>query len=98
MPASPPWLVSATTGTVHADLRGVALAVASGAIASGVGYSFWYAALRGLQTTRAAVVQLSVPVLAAASAVVFLGEPISMRLALSGAAILGGVAIVLRAR
>ena len=78
--------------------RGIALPVASGAIASGVAYSFWYAALRSLRTTRAAVVQLSVPVLAAASAVAFLGEPISTRLALSGAAILGGVAIVLHAR
>jgi drug/metabolite transporter (DMT)-like permease len=92
------WLASATTGSAHADVRGTALAAASGAIASGVGYSLWYAALRGLTTTRAAVVQLSVPVLAAASAVVFLGEPISMRLALSGASILGGIAIVLRAR
>jgi drug/metabolite transporter (DMT)-like permease len=92
------WLVSATTGTAHADIRGIALATASGAIASGVGYSLWYAALRGLTTTRAAVVQLSVPVLAAASAVAFLGEPISVRLALSGVSILGGIALVLRAR
>ena len=92
------WVVAATKGNAHADLRGVALAVASGAIASGVGYSLWYAALRGLTTTRAAVVQLSVPVLAAASAVLFLGEPISPRLAWSGAAILGGIALVLRAR
>ena len=93
------WLVSAVaTGTTHANLRGLALASASGAIASGVGYSLWYAALAGLTTTRAAVVQLSVPVLAAASAVVLLGEPISVRLALSGVAILGGVALVLRAR
>ncbi len=92
------WIAPATMGAVHADLRGAALAVASGAIASAVGYSLWYAALRGMTTTRAAVVQLSVPVLAAASAVAFLGEPISSRLALSGAAILGGIALVLRAR
>jgi drug/metabolite transporter (DMT)-like permease len=96
--AALPWLFSATTGTAHANSSGIALAIASGAIASGVGYSLWYAALRGLRTTWAAVVQLSVPVLAAASAVAFLGEPISMRLALSGAAILGGIAIVFGAK
>ncbi len=82
----------------HASARGIALAVASGAVASGVGYSLWYAALRGLTTTRAAVVQLAVPVLAAVGAVALLGEPISLRLALAGVAILGGVATVLRAR
>ena len=92
------WIVSETMGIAHADLRGAVLAIASGALASGVGYSLWYAALRGLTATRAAVVQLSVPVLAALSAVAFLGEPISARLALAGAAILGGVAVVLRAR
>jgi drug/metabolite transporter (DMT)-like permease len=78
---------------IHA--RGVTLAVVSGAITSGVGYAIWYRALRGLRATQAAVLQLSVPVLAAIGAVVFLGETLGSRLAISGAAVLGGVAVAL---
>jgi drug/metabolite transporter (DMT)-like permease len=85
-------------GATHASLRGVLLACASGAIASGVGYSLWYAALPALTATRAAVVQLSVPVLAALGGVLLLGESLTMRLALSGAAILGGVSLAIAGR
>lgn len=74
-------------------LAGGLLAVASGALASGLGYATWYAALRGLTATRAALVQLSVPPLAALGAVLFLGEPVSLRLLLAAAAILGGIAL-----
>ena len=89
----------ATPGPAHVTGRGAALAVASGAIASGVGYSLWYAALPGLTATRAAVVQLAVPVLAAAGAVWLLGETLTPRLLASAAAILGGIALaVLRRR
>ncbi len=77
------------------ELAGVLLAIASGALASGVGYVIWYAALRGLSSTRAAIVQLSVPVLAAAGGVIFLAETISLRLALSAVLVLGGVALAL---
>jgi drug/metabolite transporter (DMT)-like permease len=82
----------------HASLRGVVLATASGAIASGVGYSIWYTALRGLTATRAAVVQLSVPVITAIGGVLLLGESLSGRLVVSALAILGGVAFVLTRR
>jgi drug/metabolite transporter (DMT)-like permease len=82
----------------HISPRGVALAVASGALASGLGYSFWYAALPHLSATRAAVVQLLVPVIAAAGAVLWLGESVSARLVLTSGAILGGVALTIRAR
>jgi drug/metabolite transporter (DMT)-like permease len=78
----------------HASWRGLLLASASGGLASGVGYSIWYSALRGLSATRAAVVQLSVPVLAATGGVLLLGEALSPRLVVSAAAILGGVAFV----
>lgn len=77
------------------DPVGAGYAAASGAVASGMGYAIWYVALRGLQTTSAAIVQLSVPVLAAAGGVAFLGEPVTLRLFLASAAILGGVAAVL---
>jgi drug/metabolite transporter (DMT)-like permease len=63
-----------------------------------VGYAVWYAALRGLTATRAATVQLIVPVLAALGGVAFLGEPITVRLVIAAAAILVGVALVLLRR
>jgi drug/metabolite transporter (DMT)-like permease len=79
--------------TTQLDLRGIVFAVLSGALASGMGYAIWYAALRGLTATRAAVVQLSVPVIAALGGVVILGERITLRLAISAVAVLGGIAL-----
>jgi drug/metabolite transporter (DMT)-like permease len=77
---------------------GAVLAIVSGALASGLGYAIWYAALRGLTVTRAATVQLSAPLIAAFGGVVFLAEPLSLRLLVASAATLGGVAIVLAQR
>ena len=77
------------------DAAGVALAVVSGAVTSGIGYVIWYAALNGLTAMRAATVQLSVPPIAAFGGVLFLSEAISVRLAAASVAILGGVALVL---
>jgi drug/metabolite transporter (DMT)-like permease len=83
---------------VHASWAGVALAAASGALASGLGYVVWYAALKGLAATRAATVQLSVPVIAALGGVLLLAEPLTLRLVLSAAASLAGIALVLSSR
>ncbi len=83
--------------TPHASGEGLALAAASGALASGLGYSLWYAALPSLSATRAAIVQLSVPVLAAAGAVLLLREPLTQRGVRGGAALLFGVLLSLRA-
>ena len=83
---------------VSLDPAGVAYAIASGALASGVGYAVWYTALRELHVTRAATVQLSVPVIAAVGGIVFLDEPLTYRLLLTSAAILGGVALVIFGR
>jgi drug/metabolite transporter (DMT)-like permease len=80
------------------SLPGVILAMTSGAIASGVGYAIWYAALKGLASSEAAIVQLTVPVIAAVGGVALLDEPLALRLVLAGIAILGGVALVLKAR
>ncbi len=80
------------------DLAGTAYAVASGAIASGLGYAIWYTALGGLNATRAASVQLSVPVIAALGGILLLSEPLSQRLALASVAILGGIALVIYRR
>jgi drug/metabolite transporter (DMT)-like permease len=73
----------------------LALAVVSGAVASGGGYILWYAAVPALGATRAAVVQLSVPPLIAVAAVVFLGERITPPKAAGVAVAFVGVAVVL---
>jgi len=85
-------------GVAHAGVGGILLAVASGAITSGVGYAIWYTALRELSAMRAATVQLSVPVITAFGAVLFLAEPLTLRLGLASVAILGGIALVLAGR
>lgn len=74
---------------------GMWYAMASGALASGLGYTIWYTALPALKATHAATLQLSVPVLAAMGGIVFLGEPLSLRLAIASLAILGGIALVI---
>ncbi|MFV3333118.1 EamA family transporter [Pseudomonas sp. NY15437] len=86
----------------HTDLRldvpGLIYAVLSGAVASGIGYAIWYSALPGLSAIQGASVQLSVPILAALSGAVLLGEAISLRLALVSLAVLGGIALILLAK
>jgi drug/metabolite transporter (DMT)-like permease len=84
--AALPWL--------RLDLSGALLAIASGALTSGLGYALWYAALPSLGATRAATLQLSVPVITAVAAVLLLGEPLTLRLILCGVAVLGGIAMV----
>ena len=91
-------LVAAGLGAPRLSAPGAGLAVASGALASGLGYAIWYAALRGLSTAQAALVQLSVPPLAALGGVFLLGEAVTLRLALSALAILGGIALAASSR
>jgi drug/metabolite transporter (DMT)-like permease len=89
-------VLSAMTIT-SADItnRGVVLAIISGALTSGVGYVIWYAALNYLSAIQAALVQLSVPAIAAAGGVILLAEPVSLRLLTSGILILGGISLAL---
>lgn len=77
------------------DRTGALYAVLSGALASGLGYALWYRVLPAIKATKAATLQLSVPVLAALGGFVFLGEPVSWRTALASLAILGGIALVI---
>ena len=79
------------------SLTGVGWAIASGALASGIGYAIWYKALPHLTRTRAAAVQLSVPVIAAAGGILFIGEVLTLRLAISSVLILGGLAMAIAA-
>jgi drug/metabolite transporter (DMT)-like permease len=74
---------------------GIWYAVASGALTSGIGYAIWYSALPLLRATTAATVQLSVPVIAALGGILFLREPLTLRLVLASVAILGGIALVI---
>jgi drug/metabolite transporter (DMT)-like permease len=89
-------LSAALARGTSATLGGIGLAAASGVIASGGGYSLWYAVVPALGATRAAAVQLAVPVLAGLGATVFLGEQLTPRIAGAGAAILAGIALTLR--
>jgi len=88
-------LVLVTVQYSTISLEGILLAVLSGGIASGVGYTIWYSALRGLSTIQAAVVQLLVPVFAAVGGIIFAGEVLSLRFVLSSVVILGGVSMVI---
>ena len=83
---------------VSFDSAGVGYAMASGALTSGIGYAVWYTALPGLKVTSAATVQLSVPVIAAVGGVVLLSEPVTLRLFIASAAILGGIALVIASK
>ncbi len=85
-------------GDVQASPRGVGLAIASGAVTSALGYVVWFAALGGLTATRAATVQLSVPIIAAFGGVVLLSEDVTARLLIASIATLGGIWIVLAQR
>ena len=91
-------LAAVTLGPAAWSGGGLVLAATSGAVTSGLGYAVWYRALQGLTATRAAIVQLGVPVIAALSAVALLGESLDLRLVSSGALVIGGVALALTAR
>jgi drug/metabolite transporter (DMT)-like permease len=83
---------------LHVAPRGLVLAIASGAVASGLGYVLWYAALRNLSGFTASIVQLAGPVLAAAGGVLLLDERISLRLAVAATLVLGGIALAIVGR
>lgn len=95
-------MVTLVTLPILSQLRlstlGFVLAFLSGAVASGIGYTVWYAALRYLTATRAAVLQLAVPVIAAAGGVLLLSEPADLHLFLASALILGGIGAAIAGR
>jgi drug/metabolite transporter (DMT)-like permease len=87
--------VIAIATTAHVTARGVVLAATSGVVTSGLGYCVWYAVLPSLGAARGAIVQLSVPVIAAVGAILLLHEPLGLHLAIGGAIILGGLGLAL---
>jgi len=86
----------AVPGPRHFTWPGAGLAIASGALASGVGYALWYRALPSLSRSRAATLQLAAPAIAAVLGVVFLGETPTPRLFVAGALLLGGIGLAVR--
>jgi drug/metabolite transporter (DMT)-like permease len=92
--------LAAATGRLDLALGGpgLAAALASGALASGVGYALWYAALPHLSRGAAGSAQLAVPVLTALGGVLLLGEPLAPRVLVAAALVLGGLGLVFRAR
>jgi drug/metabolite transporter (DMT)-like permease len=84
--------------SLHLSTRGLLLAVLSGAIASGIGYTVWYAALKHHTSTRAAILQLPVPLLTAVFGILFLAEAASVRLGIAAVLILGGIGLTLLKR
>lgn len=95
MRSSPLAVVMIVAGalTHGVSLAAVIYAIVSGALASGLGYAVWYTALPSLSRTRAAIVQLTVPAIAGAGGVLFIGEALSPRLVIATIAIIGGVAL-----
>ncbi|MDH5184310.1 MAG: DMT family transporter [Gammaproteobacteria bacterium] len=91
-------LLSISYPMISLSSKGIILAILSGALASGIGYSIWYLALALLTSTQAAVVQLSVPIIAAFGGVFWMQEPITERLMLSSTLILGGILLVVLGR
>lgn len=77
---------------------GITMAVLSGAVTSALGYALWYQVLPLLTATRAAIVQLTVPVLATFGGIVFAGEGLTLRFALCSAFILLGIALSVLAK
>jgi drug/metabolite transporter (DMT)-like permease len=94
LPVSVPLIVAGLYVQAPTAL-GLFYAIASGAISSGLGYALWYAVLPTITRSRAAFIQLTVPALAAVGAVIFLSEPVTLRLVLSTIGILGGAALAL---
>lgn len=92
------WLVALWLGLTPSEpisAQGIGLAFASGALTSGLGYAVWYRALKGLSATRAGVVQLLVPPLAALGGIMLLSEPLTARFIGASAIILIGIALAI---
>ena len=78
---------------VRLGAEGIALAVLSGAVTSGLGYALWYRILPDLPSSSAAVAQLTVPVIAMLGGVLLLGETLGLPLIGASLVVLGGVAL-----
>lgn len=78
---------------MHANFYGVVLAIICGAATSGLGYALWYWVLPQVKAQSAAVLQLSVPIIAIAGGALFLGETLTLAVAIAAALVVGGIAL-----
>ena len=83
---------------IELSITGILLAIASGTLASGAGYTIWYKVLRHISVTQASVLQLSVPIIAALGGLLFANEPLTLRFIIASIIILGGILLVLFAK
>lgn len=95
--AMPLLLVLLLGADLQAAPIGIALAIVCGAVTSGLGYALWYTVLPHFAAQTAAVIQLSVPIIAIAAGAVLLGETIGLGLVLAAVMVLGGIAITITA-
>lgn len=77
---------------------GVAMAILSGAVTSGLGYALWYSVLPQLRGSTAAVAQLTVPVIAMIAGAILLSEQVGPRLLIAAFLVLGGVLLAVTSR
>ncbi|MEP1356314.1 MAG: DMT family transporter [Tateyamaria sp.] len=95
--AIPLLLVLLVGAGLHAAPSGIALAIASGAVTSGLGYALWYTVLPQLRGQTAPVIQLSVPIIAIASGALLLGESVTVSVIAAAILVLGGIALTVTA-
>ncbi len=76
--------------------QGVGLAVASGALASGLGYALWYSLLPRIRASTAAILQLAVPIIALAGGMLLLSEPLTASFLIAAPLIIIGVLVAIR--
>jgi drug/metabolite transporter (DMT)-like permease len=80
------------------SFTGAALAIFCGGVTSGLGYALWYRLLPRMESATAAVVQLSVPIIALVAGALLLGEAITGLTALAAALVIGGIGWAVTAR
>ena len=87
-----PVLLVLLVGTgLRFGLVGVGLGVICGGLTSGLGYALWYSVLPRLDQSVAAVVQLSVPIIAILAGAVLLGEVPGALTLLAAVLVVGGI-------
>ena len=72
---------------------GILLAIISGSITSGLGYTLWYWILPKINITSASIAQLSVPLIAALGGYLFISETLNWQFYIASFLILGGIGL-----
>jgi len=96
--ATPLLLVILIGQSLNANVLGIGLAILCGAVTSGLGYSLWYSVLPKMTSTTAAIVQLSVPIIAIGAGAVFLGEAVGIVIIIAATLVVGGIALAVTTR